>query len=29
MGLADVRAIRERAIEQQLNAELLADLHYI
>jgi 5-oxoprolinase (ATP-hydrolysing) len=29
MGLADVRAIRERAIEQQLNAELLADLHHI
>jgi 5-oxoprolinase (ATP-hydrolysing) len=29
MGLADVRAIRERAIEQQLNAELLPDLHYI
>ncbi|MEG4515316.1 MULTISPECIES: hydantoinase B/oxoprolinase family protein [unclassified Microcoleus] len=29
MGLADVRAIRERAIEEQLNAELLADLHYI
>src|SRR6476661_5961094 len=29
MGLADVRAIRERAIEQLLNAELLADLHYI
>ena len=29
MGLADVRAIRERAIEQQLNAELLADLHEI
>jgi len=29
MGLADVRAIRERAIEQQLNAELLADLHDI
>ncbi|MBW3586943.1 MAG: hydantoinase B/oxoprolinase family protein, partial [Cyanobacteria bacterium 0813] len=27
MGLADVRAIRERAIEQQLNAELLPDLH--
>ena len=29
MGLADVRAIRERAIEQLLNAELLPDLHYI
>ena len=29
MGLADVRAIRERAIEQQLNAALLPDLHYI
>ena len=29
MGLADVRAIRERAIEQQLNAELLPDLHHI
>jgi len=29
MGLADVRAIRERAIEQQLNAELLAELHHI
>ena len=29
MGLADVRAIRERAIEQQLNAELLPNLHYI
>ncbi|MEG4209339.1 hydantoinase B/oxoprolinase family protein [Microcoleus sp. S13_B4] len=29
MGLADVRAIRERAIEQQLNAELLLDLHHI
>ncbi|MEG3954901.1 hydantoinase B/oxoprolinase family protein [Microcoleus sp. herbarium2] len=29
MGLADVRAIRERSIEQQLNAELLADLHHI
>ncbi|MEG4349191.1 hydantoinase B/oxoprolinase family protein [Microcoleus sp. LAD1_D3] len=29
MGLADVRAIRERAIEQQLNAELLPDLHDI
>ncbi|MEG4502437.1 hydantoinase B/oxoprolinase family protein [Microcoleus sp. F6_B4] len=29
MGLADVRAIRERAIEQQINAELLPDLHYI
>src|SRR6478672_360054 len=29
MGLADVRAIRERAIEQKLNAELLADLHHI
>ncbi|MEG4985249.1 hydantoinase B/oxoprolinase family protein [Microcoleus sp. BR0-C5] len=29
MGLADVRAIRERAIEQLLNAELLADLHHI
>ncbi|MEG4333865.1 hydantoinase B/oxoprolinase family protein [Microcoleus sp. AT9_A2] len=29
MGLADVRAIRERAIEQQLNTELLSDLHYI
>ncbi|MBD1829481.1 hydantoinase B/oxoprolinase family protein [Microcoleus vaginatus GB1-A2] len=29
MGLADVRAIRERAIEQQLNAELLANLHHI
>ena len=29
MGLADVRAIRERAIEQLLNAELLADLHDI
>ncbi|MEG4342414.1 hydantoinase B/oxoprolinase family protein [Microcoleus sp. A003_D6] len=29
MGLADVRAMRERAIEQQLNAELLADLHHI
>ncbi|MEG5046297.1 hydantoinase B/oxoprolinase family protein [Microcoleus sp. B4-C1] len=29
MGLADVRAIRERAIEQQLNGELLPDLHYI
>ncbi|MEG4802328.1 hydantoinase B/oxoprolinase family protein [Microcoleus sp. ARI1-B5] len=29
MGLADVRAIRERAIEQQLNAELIGDLHNI
>ncbi|MEG4483560.1 hydantoinase B/oxoprolinase family protein [Microcoleus sp. D2_18a_B4] len=29
MGLADVRAIRERAIEQLLNTELLADLHPI
>ncbi|MEG4144963.1 hydantoinase B/oxoprolinase family protein [Microcoleus sp. Pol12B5] len=29
MGLADVRAIRERAIEQQLNAELLPELHHI
>ncbi|MEG4088381.1 hydantoinase B/oxoprolinase family protein [Microcoleus sp. Pol12B4] len=29
MGLADVRAIRERAIEQLLNAELLPDLHHI
>ena len=29
MGLADVRAIRERAIGQQLNAELLPDLHHI
>jgi 5-oxoprolinase (ATP-hydrolysing) len=29
MGLADVRAIRERAIEQQLKAELLPDLHHI
>ncbi|MEG4071591.1 hydantoinase B/oxoprolinase family protein [Microcoleus sp. Pol14C2] len=29
MGLADVRAIRERAIEQQLNAELLPELHDI
>ena len=29
MGLADVRAIRERAIEQLLNAELLPDLHDI
>ncbi len=29
MGLADVRAIRERAIEQPLNTELLADLHPI
>ncbi|MEG4491346.1 hydantoinase B/oxoprolinase family protein [Microcoleus sp. D3_18_C4] len=29
MGLADVRAIRERAIEQQLNAELLPNLHEI
>ncbi|MEG5033028.1 hydantoinase B/oxoprolinase family protein [Microcoleus sp. AT3-D2] len=29
MGLADVRAIRERAIEEQLNPELLPDLHYI
>lgn len=29
MGLADVRAIRERAIEQLLNAELLPDLHNI
>ncbi|MEG4938881.1 hydantoinase B/oxoprolinase family protein [Microcoleus sp. F4-D5] len=29
MGLADVRAIRERAIEQQLSAGLLADLHHI
>ena len=29
MGLADVRAIREMAIEQQLNAEVLADLHHI
>ncbi|MEG4207939.1 hydantoinase B/oxoprolinase family protein [Microcoleus sp. Pol7_A1] len=29
MGLADVRAIRERAIEQQLNAELLPNLHDI
>ncbi|WP_445245786.1 hydantoinase B/oxoprolinase family protein [Microcoleus sp. OTE_8_concoct_300] len=29
MGLADVRAIRERAIEQLLNAELLPELHHI
>ena len=29
MGLADVRAIRERAIEQHLNAELLPELHHI
>ena len=29
MGLADVRAIRERAIEQQLNLELITDLHQI
>jgi len=27
MGLADVRVMRERAIEQQLNTELIADLH--
>ncbi|MBE9187619.1 hydantoinase B/oxoprolinase family protein, partial [Microcoleus sp. LEGE 07076] len=27
MGLADVRALRERAIEQLLSAELIADLH--
>ena len=29
MGLADVRVMRERAIEQQLNVELLPDLHHI
>ncbi len=29
MGLADVRAMRERAIEQLLSAELIADLHDI
>ncbi|MFB8792963.1 MAG: hydantoinase B/oxoprolinase family protein [Microcoleus sp.] len=29
MGLADVRAIRERAIEQQLSLELITDLHHI
>ncbi len=29
MGLADVRAMRERAIEQLLTAELIADLHDI
>jgi 5-oxoprolinase (ATP-hydrolysing) len=29
MGLADVRAIRERAIEQQLSIELITDLHHI
>ncbi|MEG3844066.1 hydantoinase B/oxoprolinase family protein [Microcoleus sp. herbarium14] len=29
MGLADVRVMRERAIEQQLTAELITDLHPI
>ncbi len=29
MGLADVRVMRESAIEQQLSAELIANLHHI